>query len=71
MDDEVEKLRAVEAECLQRFDQKIQALRGENPTLSRQVLRAKSASLLPQTTEKYLWCTSRLKFMGYQPREWR
>jgi hypothetical protein len=71
MDMDVESLRATEAECLRRFKEKTTALRAGNPTMSPQVARARAASLLPQTLEKYLWATSRLRFMGLQPREWK
>jgi hypothetical protein len=71
MDMDVENLRATEGECLRRFAEKAKALRAENPAMSAQVARAKAASSLPVTLEKYMWATSRLRFMGYQPVEWR
>jgi hypothetical protein len=71
MDDDIESLRQVEAECLRRFQEKARMLRAENPGMSAQVARAKAASVLHVTLEKYLWCTSRLKFMGLAVREWK
>lgn len=71
MDTDVESLRATEAECLRRFAEKAKMLRAENPTMNAQVAHAKAASLLPQTVEKYLWATSRLRFMGLQVRDLR
>lgn len=71
MDLDVENLRATEAECLRRFQEKARMLRAENPTMSAQIARAKAATLLPATLEKYMWATSRLTFMGLQPREWK
>jgi len=71
MDFDVENLRSVESECLRRFREKARALRDANPTMTAQVARAKSASSLPQTLERYLAATSRLRFMGLQPVEWK
>jgi hypothetical protein len=71
MDDDIETLRATESACLARFAEKQRALRAENQGMSPHVLRAKAASLLPKTLEKYLWCTSRLKFAGLALKEWR
>jgi hypothetical protein len=39
--------------------------------MSAQVARAKAASLLPRTLEKYLAATSRLKYAGLAVKEWR
>jgi hypothetical protein len=71
MDMDLESLRATEAECLARFQQKARALREADPSLSASVARAKSASLLPHTMERYLSACSRLQFMGHFPLPWK
>jgi len=71
MDDDIQALRTVESECLSRFQEKARALRSENPGMSAKVARAKAASLLPRTLEKYLAATSRLKYAGLAVKEWR
>jgi hypothetical protein len=71
MDTDLESLRATERECVRRFMEKARALRAENPAMLAQVARAKAATMLHVTLEKYLWCTSRLRFLGVQPLEWK
>ena len=71
MDLDIEDLRQIEAECIARFQQKARALRDADPALSAQIARAKAASLLPQTMEKYLSACSRLQFAGIFPRTWK
>jgi hypothetical protein len=68
--DSIESLRAVEADCIRRFQAKIRTLRAENPGLSASILRAKAASMLPHTMDKYLAACSRLTYAGQAPVQW-
>jgi hypothetical protein len=69
--DSIESLRATEADCIRRFQAKMRTLRAENPGLSASILRAKAASLLPQTMERYLSACSRLTYTGQAPVTWK
>jgi hypothetical protein len=62
---DIESLRATEAECIRRFQQKAAILRSHDPALSPAIARAKAAQSLPQTMEKYLMVCSRLTYAGH------
>jgi hypothetical protein len=70
MDLDIESLRATEAECIRRFEQKARALRDADPGLSARIAKAKAATLLPATMEKYLFTCSRLTYAGVAPVQW-
>jgi hypothetical protein len=71
MDFDVEGLRAAEAQCIHKFQQKARALRDADPGMSAQVARAKAAASMPKTMEVYLATCSRLTFCGLAPIQWK
>jgi hypothetical protein len=71
MDMDVASLRETERQCVLKFQEKARMLRAENPTMSPAIARAKAASMMPHTMEKYLWAVSRLQYAGCQPLAWK
>jgi hypothetical protein len=71
MDFDIEELRRIEGDCIEKLSRKARALREADPGLNPGLARAKACQLMPKTTSAYLECTQRLTYGGHQPRTWK